>query len=111
MFRGEIASFQTEENAIAVARAAIDNGLVQELSGEQLVFLFMPFMHSEKMENQDLEVELFRKYDLERNLKFARHHRDNISRFGRFPHRNEILGRKSSAEELGYLRAKDAFKG
>ena len=111
MFRGEIASFQTEENAIAVAIADIDNNLVQEFSGEQLASLFMPYMHSEKMENQDLEVELFRKYDLERNFKFARHHGDNISRFGRFPHRNEILGRKSSVEELGYLRAKGAFKG
>jgi len=111
MFRGEIASFQTEENAIAVARAAIDNNLVQELNGEQLAFLFMPFMHSEKMEDQDLAVELFREHNLEGNLKFARHHRDIISRFGRFPHRNEIFGRKSSVEELEYLGAKGAFKG
>ena len=111
MFRGEIASFQTEENAIVVARAAIDNNLVQELSGEQLAFLFMPFMHSEKMEDQDLGVELFREHNLEGNLKFAMHHRDIISRFGRFPHRNEILGRKSSVGELEYLGAKGAFKG
>ena len=111
MFRGKVKSFQTETNAIRVARAAIKSDFVHQLAEEQLSFLFMPFMHSEKMEDQNLAVELFRENKLEGNLAFAKHHRDIVKQFGRFPHRNEILGRKSSIEELEYLEDKDAFKG
>ncbi len=111
MFRGEVESFQTEGNAISVARAAIDNNFVPELTQEHLAFLFMPFMHSEKIEDQELAVELFRENKLEGNLRFAKSHRNIIREFGRFPHRNQILGRVSTAEEVEYLRGKDAFQG
>jgi uncharacterized protein (DUF924 family) len=111
MFRGKVKSFQTEANAIAVARDAIKNNFVHQLTKQQLSFLFMPFMHSEKMEDQDFALELFRENKLDSNLEFAKHHRDIVRQFGRFPHRNEILGRKSSIEELEYLEGKNAFNG
>ena len=111
MFRGEVKSFQTEANAIAVARDAINSNFVHQLTEQQLSFLFMPFMHSEKMEDQDFALELFRENKLDSNLEFAKHHRDIVRQFGRFPHRNEILGRKSSIEELEYLEGKNAFNG
>jgi uncharacterized protein (DUF924 family) len=111
MFRGKVKSFQTEANAIAVARDAIKSDFVHQLTEEQLSFLFMPFMHSEKIEDQDFALELFRENKLDSNLEFAKHHRDIVRQFGRFPHQNEILGRKSSIEELEYLEGKNAFKG
>ncbi|MEE9493801.1 MAG: DUF924 family protein [Gammaproteobacteria bacterium] len=111
MFRGEARSFQTEKNAIAVARIAINSHFIPQLQKEQLVFLFMPFMHSEEIKEQDLAIALYREHQLEGNLEFAQHHRAIVRQFGRFPHRNQILGRKSTAEELEYLRSKDAFIG
>ncbi len=111
MFRGNVKSFETERNAIEVARAAIQSDFISQLNREQLSFLYMPFMHSEKLEEQDLAVELFTDNGLDRNLEFAKHHREIVRRFGRFPHRNEILGRESTVEELQYLESKDAFKG
>jgi uncharacterized protein (DUF924 family) len=61
--------------------------------------------------DQDLSVKLFEQAGLEGNLRFARHHRELIRKFGRFPHRNAILGRESSREELDYLGSKEAFLG
>ncbi|MDX1352947.1 MAG: DUF924 family protein [Thiomicrorhabdus sp.] len=111
MFRGQAKSFSTERKAIEVTLFALENGLDQKISNDKLPFLFMPLMHSEKLEDQDLSVKLFEKYDLSTNLRFAKHHRELIKRFGRFPHRNHILGRESSKEESEYLVSKDAFKG
>jgi uncharacterized protein (DUF924 family) len=111
MFRGEAKSFQTEREAIEAAREAINNGFVAQLSKEQLSFLFMPLMHSEQLDEQDLAVELFRQNGLEENLKFAEHHREIVRKFGRFPHRNNMLERESTKEELEYLKTKGAFRG
>lgn len=63
------------------------------------------------MIHQNISVEKFDQADLKDNLRFARHHRDIIQQFGRFPHRNSILGRKSTQAELDYLNSKHAFKG
>ena len=111
MFRGEVKSFSSEGMAIKVAKKAIDSGFDKELSKDKLPFLYMPLMHSENIEDQNLSVALFEKANLVDNLKFAKHHRDIIERFGRFPHRNEILQRKSSQEEVDYLNSDKAFKG
>ena len=111
MFRGKAKSFQTESRAIEITMAAIGNGFDKELSADKLAFLFMPLMHSEHPGDQDLSVELFKKHNLSGNLRFARHHRDIVRKFGRFPHRNRILGRESTKEELEYLASEDAFKG
>jgi len=109
MFRGEAKSFQTEELAVEVALKAIDNGYDETLNTEELLFLFMPLMHSENLEHQNMQVKLFEKYDF--NDEYSKHHRDIVKKFGRFPHRNDILGRKSSTDEAEYLLSDSAFKG
>ncbi len=109
MFRAQAKSFQTESMAIEVALKTINNGFDEEMSNEKLLFLFMPLMHSENLDHQNLQVYLFEKYNF--NLEFSKHHRDIVKKFGRFPHRNEILGRMSTMKELDYLLSDDAFKG
>jgi len=109
MFRGSTRSFETEKIAIEVALEAIENGFDEELGNEMLLFLFMPLMHSENIDHQNLQVYLFEKYNF--NLEYSKHHRDLVKKYGRFPHRNEILGRMSTMEELDYLLSDNAFKG
>ena len=111
MFRGEAISFSTEQIAVGVAQHAVDSGMDSQLPKEQLAFLYMPFMHSEKTVHQDISVKLFSDAGLEANTRFAHHHRDIVRRFGRFPHRNAILGRENTLEELEYLASDGAFRG
>ena len=111
MFRGEARSFKTERKAIEVASLAINNEFNEQLNNDELIFLYMPFMHSENLEEQDIAVRLYSESNLSDNLRFAQHHREIVKRFGRFPHRNNILGRKSTKDEKVYLRSKDSFKG
>ena len=111
MYRGDAKSFSTEAASRDVAHHAIHQGFDKELNKEQQAFLYMPFMHSELLEDQDLAVELFSAAGLEGNLHYAKHHRSIVQRFGRFPHRNAILGRESTPEELEYLSSDKAFKG
>jgi uncharacterized protein (DUF924 family) len=109
MFRGESKSFQTESMALEIAITAINNGYDKKLIKDKLKFLFMPLMHSENIENQNLGVKLFKRYGFD--LQWPKHHRDLINRFGRFPHRNEILGRQSTTDEIEYLLSNRVFKG
>jgi uncharacterized protein (DUF924 family) len=111
MFRNRPESFATEARALGVSKAAIDRGFDRRLPPDRLAFLYMPLMHSEDLEDQERSVELFEAAGLQDNLRFARHHRDLIRRFGRFPHRNAILGRASTRDELEYLASKEAFTG
>ncbi|HRW67262.1 MAG TPA: DUF924 family protein, partial [Candidatus Competibacter sp.] len=67
--------------------------------------------HGEALADQERSVRLFQQAVLEESLHFARHHRDLIHRFGRFPHRNAILGRESTPEEIAYLASPEAFLG
>lgn len=111
MFRNQPMAFSTESKAIAISKNAIDQGLDVDLQPKHKAFLYMPLMHSEALEDQERSVTLFEAAGLEDNLRFARHHHDLIQRFGRFPHRNAILGRISTPEELAYLASKEAFTG
>jgi len=111
MHRGTAESFATEAQAVQLAKQAIGKGFDRMLPKTQLAFLYMPLMHSEDLEDQELSVACFEAAGLERNAHFARHHREIVRRFGRFPHRNAILERTSTAAELDYLNAPDAFKG
>ena len=111
MFRGEALSYSTEGLAVEVARHALERGYDGELEVREKAFLYMPFMHSESIEDQERALRLFDQPGLEDNLRFARHHHDIIRRFGRFPHRNAALGRESSAAEVEYLNSKQAFTG
>ncbi len=111
MFRGKPAAFATEQRAVEVARQAIARGDDQHLPRDRVLFLYMPLMHSENLADQDQSVALFQSAGLVSNLRFAEHHRGIVRRFGRFPHRNVILGRVSTAEERAYLASPEAFKG
>ena len=104
MFREDARQYSTEGHARRIARAAIEQGFDQQLSRQQQAFLYLPFMHSESIEDQNTSVALYEKAGLEDNLRYAIHHRDVIKRFGRFPHRNQALGRVSSEEEIEYLK-------
>lgn len=111
MFRGKVQSFSTEAAARRVASGAIERGFDTALTDMEKALLYLPFMHSEELFDQDRSVALFEAAGLTDNLKWARHHRDIIRRFGRFPHRNAILGRTSTSAELAYLDSPDAFHG
>jgi uncharacterized protein (DUF924 family) len=111
MFRGKPRAFATEQHAVAVARQAVARGDDQRLPRDRVQFLYMPLMHSENLADQDLSVALFQRAGLADNLRFAEHHRGIVHRFGRFPHRNAILGRESTPEEQTYLASPEAFKG
>lgn len=111
MFRGQAKSFKTERRSVEIARNAVKKELDQKIYKDKLAFLYMPFMHSEDLADQDMSVKLYRENNLEANIAFAEHHREIIRRFGRFPHRNRILGRESSADETRYLASENAFTG
>ena len=111
MFRGQPESFAGEAPSRLVATRAIERGFDQQLKDIQKVFLYMPFMHSEELADQDRALELMAQAGLDDNLRWARHHREIVARFGRFPHRNAILGRESREDELAYLDSDEAFTG
>ena len=111
MYRGKKQSFATEARSREVAEHAIAESFDEQLSDNQKAFIYMPYMHSESMADQERSVALYEKAKLNNNIRFARHHRDIVQRFGRFPHRNKILGRQSTDEELIYLQSKEAFHG
>lgn len=111
MYRNQPESFSTEAMSIDIARHAVKRKFDQALQPEQKTFLYMPFMHSEKLSDQNFSIELYSAAGLEENRRFAEHHRELIRRFGRFPHRNKILGRTSTPEEIEYLNSKQAFTG
>jgi uncharacterized protein (DUF924 family) len=102
MFRGTAKAFATDNKALELTKYAIKNSYDQKLTNEQKQFLYMPLMHSENLEDQNLSVKLFafNSYALE----YAKAHHHIIKQFGRFPHRNNILGRKSTNEELEFLK-------
>jgi uncharacterized protein (DUF924 family) len=93
MFRGSADAYSTDHLAIAIARQAITAGLDDDLSDEQKVFLYLPFMHSENREDQAQSVALFTALGRADNIRFANEHFAVINKFGRFPHRNAVLGR------------------
>src|SRR5690606_22329940 len=92
MFRGQPAAFATDDLALGIARRALDRGFDAKIEQGGKAFLYMPFMHSEVTADQERCVDLFRSLDNESGLKYAIEHRDIVARFGRFPHRNKILG-------------------
>ena len=111
IYRGKAESFAGEADARRAATVAIEQDWDQQLSLQERAFLYLPFMHSESLADQDRALELFEVAGLDGNLHWARHHREIVRRFGRFPHRNEILGRESTAEELAWLASDEAFHG
>ena len=105
MFRGDVRSFATDARALALARRAIDKGLDAKLPRQQRAFIYLPFQHSEDAADQARSVGLFAALGNPLNLDFALRHQTVVERFGRFPHRNGMLGRDSTNDERAYLEA------
>ena len=113
--RGSPAAFMHDALAAAHCMAGIDSGQDRALHPVERIFLYMPLQHSEDLEVQRRSVEQFESLTSEvdaawrdtfvDNVRYAREHHDIVERFGRFPHRNRILGRESTEEELDYLAA------
>jgi uncharacterized protein (DUF924 family) len=107
MFRGDPKSYATDHKALQTAEYAVNRALDHELPKFQRTFLYLPFMHSENLKYQRRSVELFRGLggsDAADSSDYAVRHMEIIERFGRFPHRNEILGRRTTPEEAEFLR-------
>src|SRR5262245_18599015 len=103
MFRAERRAFAADPFARAAAARALARGDDQRVDPSMRSFFFLPFMHSEKLADQERCVELYRAVNDTDGLKYALDHADIIRRFGRFPHRNRVLGRVTTAEEQAFL--------
>lgn len=101
-WRGSAHMFATDGKARAIARAAVAAGLDQQVEGTLRPFFYLPFMHSESLADQERSVELNAALDAN-TQRFAVLHRDIVARFGRFPHRNPMLGRETTPEEQAFL--------
>ncbi|MEO6422884.1 MAG: DUF924 family protein [Candidatus Nitrotoga sp.] len=104
IFRGSPLSFSQDALALALSQEAISTGADKALSPVERSFLYMPFMHSESIKIHELAVKLFRQDGIKSNLDFELKHKAIIERFGRYPHRNSILGRKSTQEEIEFMK-------
>lgn len=104
IFRNSDKAFSSDSLALCLAQSAIDKGFDQEIPIAKRSFLYMPYMHSESLVIHDQALKLFATEGLENNLKFEIKHREIIKRFGRYPHRNGVLKRESSAEEKKFLQ-------
>lgn len=109
MFRGDARSFATDASALELASETIASGDDMKLEPEGRSFLYMPYQHSEDPQVQARSVELFTALGNEEQLDFAIRHKEIIDRFGRFPHRNEMLGRESTEEEIEFLKEPGLF--
>jgi uncharacterized protein (DUF924 family) len=108
MFRGDGRTHAADATALETAGYAVEHALDRELPAFQRMFLYMPFMHSENVEDQRRSVELFGLLADEPDgpdvTSYAAGHREIVERFGRFPHRNGILGRETTPEEAAFLK-------
>lgn len=104
IFRDTPRAFAQDPLALALAQEAVSLGIDRELPPLQRSFLYMPYMHSESKTVHEEALRLFNQLGLEDNYQFEIRHKEIIDRFGRYPHRNEILGRESTPEEIEFLK-------
>jgi uncharacterized protein (DUF924 family) len=108
MFRDSAKAFASDPLACAVAERAIARGHDLAVPAERRIFFYMPLEHAEELARQERCCALVRKHcDLGKYVEYADRHHAVIARFGRFPHRNAVLGRKSTPEEIAYLEGRD----
>lgn len=103
MFRGTSRAFASDPMALAAARNALERAFDRLLSPQERTFMYLPFEHAEDLAAQRRSLALFQALD-PNDMEYARRHYEIIARFGRFPHRNAVLGRESTAEELDFLK-------
>ena len=104
MYRGTSRAFAADGAALSLAKEALVRGFDRELSIDERKFLYMPFEHSENPAEQARSIELFGTLESELDLDYARRHKEIIDRFGRFPHRNAVLGRISTPDEIEFIK-------
>lgn len=103
LFRDSTKAFAQDGMALVLAQEAVRSGADAALSAQERVFLYMPYMHSESLAIHEIAVRLFTDNGIQNNLDYELKHKVIIERFGRYPHRNAVLGRVSTAEELEFL--------
>ena len=104
LFRGTPRAYATDPIARRLSRIAIEQGLDLGMQQRERMFLYLPFEHSEDREDQELSVKLIERLGNEDWIRYAMAHKAIIDRFGRFPHRNAVLNRQSSADEIALLK-------
>ncbi len=104
IYRDQPGAFAQDALALSLSQAAINRGADQDLNATEKAFLYMPFMHSESPKIHAIAITLYSQEGLEYNLDFEKKHKAIIDRFGRYPHRNAILGRESTPEEIEFLK-------
>ncbi|MBY7794121.1 DUF924 domain-containing protein [Vibrio fluvialis] len=104
IFRDTPKAFAQDPQALTLAQFAIEKGFHKQLTKSEQVFLYLPFMHSESRLIHAAAMDLYSELGEQVNLDFEMQHKAIIERFGRYPHRNAILGRQSTAEELEFLK-------
>ncbi|MBD2579505.1 DUF924 family protein [Oscillatoria sp. FACHB-1406] len=112
LFRSQPQAFATDAKALSVAKSAVERGFDRDLIPAQRWFIYLPFEHSENLADQERCIQLFTQLEGDPESKipidFAHRHKAVIDRFGRFPHRNSILGRESTPEEIEFLTQPDS---
>lgn len=104
LYRGSPEAYACDALAREITKEAVEAGLVEQLGPAQQLFLYLPLEHSEDLADQERAVELFTPLGDPEYTRYAIAHRDIIARFGRFPHRNAVLGRQSTPEEVEFLK-------
>ncbi|WP_086480341.1 DUF924 family protein [Oceanospirillum sanctuarii] len=104
IYRDTPDAFAADQLAQQLTLVAIEAGDDRSLTQQERLFIYMPLMHSEDPEMHEIAIEVFTALGLEENLDYERQHKAIIDRFGRYPHRNAILGRESTPEELEFLK-------
>lgn len=104
VYRGMPQAFAQDPQALALAQEAVAGGSLQQLNEVERTFLLMPYMHSESRRVHVEAEALFKQFAPQENYGFELRHKAIIDRFGRYPHRNQVLGRASSAEEVEFLK-------
>jgi len=110
LFRGDKRTYATDDMALAIAHIAVGEGYHKVFKPPMSRFFILPFTHAEDLAAQERSVALNQELDDADGLKWARHHRDIVARFGRFPHRNAILERTNTPEEEAFLKESE-FRG
>ena len=104
MFRDQAAAFAFDKLARELSWEAIEAGILERLDPQARSFVLMPLMHSESLAEHQRALPLFERFSSESTVDFEKRHLAIIERFGRYPHRNEVLGRESSREEVKFLQ-------
>ncbi|MEP3232128.1 MAG: DUF924 family protein [Hyphomicrobiales bacterium] len=103
MFRGSGQAFDTDPLALLIAKDLITSGADKTMPDNHRIFVYMPFMHAETLEDQEQSVALFTALGITSNIAYANKHHDVVKKYGRFPHRNKAIDRVSSPEEKTFI--------